>query len=192
MARRRDIPKDDMLDAAERFLTRLGYNGFSIRDLSEEVGISGASLHHHFPAKADLGVAIVERYRDRLNRRLADIEAAADDWPGRWNRIVDWFLRFCCDENKVCVLGSLAHDFHTLPPSMQGAAKLLHGNLHGWLTRFVAAAIRNGQLQTTLAADDEAAALLAKLQGAMVLSRTSSLPTDETSLNWLKLKAVQP
>lgn len=189
MARRRDIPKNDILDAAERLLLTLGYNGFSIRDLSDEVGISGASLHHHFPSKADLGVALVERYRDRLNRELAEIEAEADDWQRRWNRLVNWFSRLHYDGGRACMLGSLAHDFNTLPAPLQSAVRLLHGNLHGWLTRLVGAAIRAGQLQTNRPPDDEAAALLSMLEGAMLVARTSSTlqDTDTDPLYWLRV-----
>ena len=55
-----------LLNAAERRVRRSGYNAVSFRDLADDVGIKSASVHYHFPQKADLGVALVERYARRV------------------------------------------------------------------------------------------------------------------------------
>ena len=91
MARRRDIPRDEILDAAQHLLQTKGCHGFSLRDLGEEVGLRSASLHHHFPAKADLITAVVRRYRDRLNARIAAIEAETDSLMARLVRVSSLF-----------------------------------------------------------------------------------------------------
>ncbi len=186
MVRRRDIPKDEMLEAATRLLQTLGYNGFSIRDLAEEVGISAASLHHHFPSKAHLGIAVVERYRDRFNSELADIESSTEEWNTRWNRVVRWFERQQNDGGRVCVLGGLSHDFRTLPQELQASVHLLHGNMHGWLTRLVASARRSEQLETSLSSEDEASARLASLQGSLALARLNPSHGESGTLKWLR------
>ena len=54
-----------IMDAAERRIRELGYNGFSFRDIAADVGIKSASVHHHFPTKPALaavpgGVANVD------------------------------------------------------------------------------------------------------------------------------------
>ena len=43
-----------------------GFNGFSYADIASELGITKASLHYHFPGKAELGEALIERYADRF------------------------------------------------------------------------------------------------------------------------------
>ncbi|MDP2026901.1 TetR/AcrR family transcriptional regulator [Sulfuriferula sp.] len=39
---------------------RRGFNDFSYADIANEVGIRKASLHHHFPTKTDLGLALID------------------------------------------------------------------------------------------------------------------------------------
>jgi TetR/AcrR family transcriptional repressor of nem operon len=39
-----------------------GYGGLSFRELAKAIGIKSASIHYHFPAKADLGAALVQAY----------------------------------------------------------------------------------------------------------------------------------
>jgi TetR/AcrR family transcriptional repressor of nem operon len=60
------------MDFAEAHIRDRGYAGFSFRDLATEVGIKGASVHHHFPTKAKLAAAAAHRYAKRF---LAVVEA---------------------------------------------------------------------------------------------------------------------
>jgi len=50
-----------ILDIAERQMRQHGYNAVSYRDIAAEMGIKSASLHYHFPKKADLGISLVKR-----------------------------------------------------------------------------------------------------------------------------------
>ena len=54
--------KEQLLDSAESLIQTRGYNDFSFRDLAESVGISSASVHHHYRTKEALGVAVTSRY----------------------------------------------------------------------------------------------------------------------------------
>lgn len=50
-----------ILDAAEQLAQT---NGFSYADIAAMVKMQKPSLHHHFPSKVDLGVALIERYHE--------------------------------------------------------------------------------------------------------------------------------
>jgi TetR/AcrR family transcriptional repressor of nem operon len=56
--------KIEILDVAQEAIQKRGYNAFSYADLAEAVGIRKASIHHYFPSKADLGLAVIRRYRE--------------------------------------------------------------------------------------------------------------------------------
>ena len=64
---------DQILASARNFIVTGGYNGFSYADIAGEVGIRKASIHHHFPSKTDLGIAVVDRYIARFGTALAAI-----------------------------------------------------------------------------------------------------------------------
>ena len=68
--------KTALLDSAERAARTRGFDGFSFADLAEDVGIRKASIHHHFPTKAALSVALMQRYYTDLEKACADIDAA--------------------------------------------------------------------------------------------------------------------
>ena len=52
-----------------------GLNAMSYADVSARVGITNASLHYHFPAKADLASRADQRYSERFFAALDDIDA---------------------------------------------------------------------------------------------------------------------
>lgn len=54
--------RQQLLDSASALVRRQGYGAVSYADLADAVGIKPASIHHHFPAKDDLGAALVEAY----------------------------------------------------------------------------------------------------------------------------------
>src|SRR5437868_8980649 len=63
-----------ILDIAERLLQTRGFNNFSYADIADELGITKASLHYHFPGKAELGQALITRYADRFAEALREID----------------------------------------------------------------------------------------------------------------------
>src|SRR2546421_11598103 len=67
------------LDVAERLLQTRGFNNFSYADIADELGITKASLHYHFPGKAELGQALITRYAERFADALGEINRDTPD-----------------------------------------------------------------------------------------------------------------
>ena len=59
-----------ILDIASELLQTRSYTAFSYQDLSDRLGITKASVHHHFPSKQELLLAIVDRFAERQQRKL--------------------------------------------------------------------------------------------------------------------------
>ena len=57
----KNATKTKIMDTAEGFIVQGGYNAFSFRDIAEAVGIKSASVHYHYPTKADLVSAVMVR-----------------------------------------------------------------------------------------------------------------------------------
>src|ERR1700722_7592562 len=74
-----------ILDIAERLVQCRGFNGFSYADIAAELGITKASLHYHFPGKAELGDSPITRYAARfavpLALRTSSMRTAASPAP---------------------------------------------------------------------------------------------------------------
>src|SRR5258708_3171983 len=68
-----------IFDVDEQLAKTKGYNGFSYADIAAQLGVTKASLHYHFPSKAELGCALIERYRTVFGTALQAIDQEADE-----------------------------------------------------------------------------------------------------------------
>ena len=164
-----------ILDVAERLAQTRGFNGFSYADIAGELGITKASLHYHFPGKADLGRAIVERYSRTFADCLAQIDASGVEAPVALQRYVELYASVLRD-GRICLCGMLAAEFTTLPDGMRQAIRAFFDHNEGWLTRL----FDSGTCAKTLVfqgdARDAARLLTAGLEGAMLLARPYADP----------------
>jgi AcrR family transcriptional regulator len=60
-----------VLDAAARLFQSAGYHATGMHEVMREAGVTGGALHHHFPTKKALGLAVI---RERV------AEAVAETW----------------------------------------------------------------------------------------------------------------
>lgn len=85
--------RDEILDVSESLIRSVGFNGFSTRDVADAVGIKAASVHYHFPVKADIGVAVTERYTLRFLEQLGNPDTFEGDAKKVIVRYVGMFRR---------------------------------------------------------------------------------------------------
>lgn len=123
--------KNEILDCAQLLIQKRGYNGFSYADISEVVGIRKASIHHYFPAKDDLAVAVIERYREDFSDYLLKI-GEGKDWHGMIASYAEAY-RQVLEEEKLCLCGMLASDIDTLPEKARDALRHFFRDNVRWL-----------------------------------------------------------
>jgi TetR/AcrR family transcriptional repressor of nem operon len=160
---------DRILDVAERLVQLRGFNAFSYADVAEAVGIRKASLHYHFATKADLGVALVARYRRTFLTALSAIEADGGDAMARLTGYAELYgsvLR----KKRMCMCGMLATDAATLPKPMRESVAGFFSENVGWLSRVLDAGRKRGELAFPGAAAPTAAFFVSALEGAMLVA----------------------
>ena len=160
-----------ILDVAERLIQTRGFNGFSYADVAADLGITKASLHYHFPTKADLGLSLVRRYQvsfgealDALSRSGRDVRALLEGYVELYGSV----LR----KDRMCLCGMLAAEHTTLPTPMQQALQAFFDANERWLTAVLEAGRRNGELKLPAGAREEARLLVAGLEGALLVARS--------------------
>ena len=163
-----------LLEVAQRLVQTGGYQGFSFRDLSREVGIRTASIHYHFPTKTDLAVALVRRYRQAIGRAMKEIAAQRDSLAERLDATVRLYTDTLNDGSRICVCAALGGEYSSLPPEVRGELKELITDGERWLDRFLSEGRARGEVPKE--SDPQALARLwyAALQGALLVSRAGS------------------
>ena len=172
MARPRDITKAEIIDVARRLIETRGCNGFSVRDVSEEVGITTASLHYHFPTKGGLITEVLSQDRAKMNERMAAIEGEAETFAARTMMMTHQFSTSSKEPGAISPAVVAMVDLFTLPPECQAEVQQWFPNMEGWLTRFAMQARATGELATDRPVDIQVSEACASLLGSMLLSRT--------------------
>ncbi|NKB87203.1 MAG: TetR family transcriptional regulator [Acidobacteria bacterium] len=159
-----------LLDTAQTLIQTRGYNAYSYNDLAEAVGIKTASVHYHFPSKADLGVAVMARYRAQLAASLERIDTATTGCEPKLRQFIDIY-RTAESCGTMCLCGSLAHDLDTLPDEVRAEVNSYIEASTRWICRTIEAGIEQEGLTTSCSPSDMAATLVGSLQGSLLVSR---------------------
>ena len=168
-----DDIKTQLLDAAQLLVQTRGHNGYSYRDLAEQVAIRTASIHYHFPTKTDLAVALVRRYRDGIADAMAKIAVEKTSLADRLDGLGAVYRHCLKSDGRICVAAALAGEFASLPKAVQGELNRLITDSQGWVARFLTEGRTRGEIPPTC--DPAALARLwyAALQGALVMARAT-------------------
>jgi len=160
-----------ILDIAERLAQTKGYNGFSYADIAAELGVTKASLHYHFPSKAALGRALIERYEAAFGAALETIDRMAAKPPEKLRRYVELYDAVMRDD-RMCLCGMLAAEYATLPASMQAELKRFFDLNERWLAKVLLPGRQSGLFVFKESANERARLILAALEGAMLVARS--------------------
>jgi TetR/AcrR family transcriptional regulator, transcriptional repressor for nem operon len=164
-----------ILDIAARLVQTRGFNGFSYADIAAELQVTKASLHYHFPSKAELGRRLIERYERNFVDALDAIERQATDDLDKLRRYVRIYSDVLADE-RVCLCGMLAAEHGTLPEPMRQVLQHYFDVNERWLAGVLKAGRDAGTLRCEGAPREVASVLLGALEGAMLLARSYADP----------------
>ena len=186
MAREGDT-KDRILDEAQTLFQERGYNGFSYKHISERLGVRNAAVHYHYPAKADLGEAMVHRFRERFAQWVQHLDNKYHDNPVK---LLDGFITiprsYMKRSDMVCPLGVLESNFNILPEPMQRETRHLGRDMRSWLTELLEMGRQTGVFSFDGPAADKSLMISAALQGASIMASAESPALFETTVKQIK------
>jgi TetR/AcrR family transcriptional regulator, transcriptional repressor for nem operon len=174
MARKRQRSDGDtashILDIAERLVQSRGFNGFSYANVAVELSMTKASLHYHFPGKAELGEALITRYARRFSEALAEVDERVTDAPGKLNAYAGLYADVLRGR-RMCLCGMLAAEYQTLPQPMRDAVIRFFDANEAWLEQVLSDGRRAGTLSFAGSAREAARLIVSGLEGAMLVAR---------------------
>lgn len=165
-----------LLATAERLVRTRGYSAISYADLADAVGIRKASIHHHFPGKADLGAALASDYTRRFAALLDRIDESE---PRALERIEQYAAIYetSIEDGMLCLCGMLATEIRVLPEEVKAGVRRFFVQQLAWLTRVLAEGVARGELKLVGKPESTAERLLSSLQGATLVAWGMSDPS---------------
>lgn len=157
--------RDALLRSAEILLRSKGYAAFSYADLSDQIGIRKASIHHHFPTKENLGEALISQYIGLFTEKLQSIDELQADPVERLREYSHLFLS-SINDRLLPLCGALAAEMAALPESLQTLGRALLAQQLEWIEQNLVQAAQLHGWTLSRPAKDYALMLLSALEGS--------------------------
>lgn len=183
--------KEQILEVATKLVQTRGYSAFSCQDLSARLGITKASIHHHFPSKEDLGIAVAEKYRADVEAALAEAKRTSDDPHVQLDGYLQVVLEIIKTEDRICAVGSVQSDSNVVPATMGTSMCSLAPHVIGWIADVITAGQKRGVMDFPGTPAHHAAPIFSAAQGAMQDGRANGKQKARQVVEQIK-KILEP
>lgn len=164
---------DQILDSAEKMARIGGYDGFSFRDIAKDIGIRAASVHYHFPGKADLCAAMIRRYTDRVMATLPGPLDRSSEPDDLLQTYVHAYGRVLRDDKMMCLCGMFGAQIAYLPDNVKAEVKRFFELNIDWLERLLERKLPEETAQNRRV---RAAKIFATLEGGLIAAQVLNQP----------------
>src|ERR1700735_2283949 len=160
--------RDHIVELADQHIRSKGFNAFSYMHIAGIMEIRKAGIHYYFPAKSDLGNAVIEAEmrRIRIQRELYR------HLPGdeQLQKLITVFYHHS-QEDEICLNGALTPDYYTFAPPMQLMVQRMSNLVLEWAVDCLEKGRSEGRLHFAGPAADRALLLLSTLMSSLLLAR---------------------
>ncbi|HML14757.1 MAG TPA: TetR/AcrR family transcriptional regulator, partial [Xanthobacteraceae bacterium] len=143
----------------------------SYADIAATLRVTKASLHYHFPTKAELARRLMERYTESFLSALAQIDGGTASAREKLQRYVSIYADVLAN-NRMCLCGMLAAEYATLPKPVRTEVTRFFDANETWLAHVIDDARQSGGTQFAGSSTEAARLMIATLEGAMMLARS--------------------
>jgi TetR/AcrR family transcriptional regulator, lmrAB and yxaGH operons repressor len=180
---RPDRSRTALLDSAAMLFRRQGYAATGVNQILESAAVKAGSLYHHFPdGKQELAAAVVDIVGGDIERRLRaflESDLAVADIVDAWIDLMSAGLS--ADQRDGCPIEPIATESVNASPQVREASARAFG---GWCLAVADRLRADGWPNDD--ADQIALAVIALLEGALILSRITG---DAAALTAAKASA---
>jgi TetR/AcrR family transcriptional repressor of nem operon len=196
LTRKGQATRDRIVAAASRLMLDQGVARTTIEDIQAAAAVSPSQLYHYFPGKNALVLAVIEYQTGQV----MDVQCQGLDQLDGFDALGNWrdlMVNILTASQCVggCPLGSLASDLSEADPvarvQLANAFQMWESLIHDGLTRMQ----ERGELSSTADTAQLAVAMLAAVQGGLLLSQVNRSPDPlikavDTMIDHLRLLAV--
>lgn len=146
-ASRRQLVENELLDRAATLFAERGFEGTTLQDIAEAIGITRPSLYHYIKGKDDLLGMLVSGLTETAAAELAAMEASDLSWSERLSGAVrSVTLRICAHPSRFRLLD---RSEHILPEPFRRRHQAAKREILSHLSAIIDGGIRAGEFWPT-------------------------------------------
>jgi TetR/AcrR family transcriptional repressor of nem operon len=175
--------KSQIIQVATGLIKKYGYDSFSYKDLSDAVGITKATLHHHFPKKEDLGLAVLQKIENQLSY-LKEKTLEIKDAKERLDFIFK-NMRGTLENDEICPISSMQAEFNVIPDILKDKISDISEYELNLIAQVLEEGRSNGSFHFEGESRERALIMLTSYKGALMYSRSFNTSVIDTVLTIL-------
>jgi TetR/AcrR family transcriptional repressor of nem operon len=160
--------KERIMSVAKLMVQAHGYNALSFREIGKAIGVSSASIHHHFPTKGNLAAALAARYTHDGSEWLARLLSESKDPHICMTGYLGIFRAALLNENRMCLVGLMSAEYDDLPLEVRVEVERFTDVNVQWLAEVLSFKKSKAAKEEI---HDRALAIFTAIQGAQLVAR---------------------
>ena len=179
MTARNTDTKEEIVRIGTELIKSHGYNAFSYADIAEKLQVRNAAIHYHFRGKEDLLSEIIDQYIDLYTSLDKQLKAAGVSATIALEKFIE---RYSClvDASSICIIGSIASDYNTLPESVKEKVQQLVTMVLKMVEQTLAAGKKTGEFRFSEMPRTQTLLVMTNLAGGVQLARITGKKDYET------------
>jgi TetR/AcrR family transcriptional repressor of nem operon len=183
--------KPEIIQIAIDLVMKSGFDSFSYSDLANQLGIRKASIHHHFPKKEALGLAILDHIQEATAHHFDHISNQNIPATRKLDLAFNQGRDLCESGSMICPVSSFQAEFNVIPPAMQAKLREIEDLELAFFTKVLDQGRRENDFVFQGPPRDEAIFVASALKGALQYARTRDKSIFTKAVNQLK-RSLKP
>lgn len=165
LSKRGEQRRAELIEVAARLFARQGFDGTSLQQIADEVGVLKGSIYHYITTKEELLFEVIAGPHEDLLRNMATAESHAGSPLEKIAFFSMSHLRCNNTPERLLRAKVLDHDLHSLPADDLSKIAAARQTYADWLRQLIVAAKVQGEIPEALDPDVALMAVIGTLMG---------------------------
>jgi len=147
----------------------IGYHSFNYKQIATQLNIRNASIHHYFPSKEDLALAVINADKEDFNFLMDHVKAFSPS--KKIKALVDNYDQFYKNGKKLCVISTFGTSFNDVSDRIQNATADYGRIVNDWFENVLTEGLQSGEFTFKNDVKGVTALWMAALPGSLLVGR---------------------
>jgi TetR/AcrR family transcriptional repressor of nem operon len=176
--------REKIIELGRNLMQEIGYHSFNYKQIATKINIKNSSIHHYFPSKDDLAVAVIEQ--DKADFKALTQSIQSQSATEKVQALVDNYTQYFKNGRKLCVISTFGTSFNDVSESIRIASRE-HGALVGkWFKDVLVDGLATGEFTFKGDPDETTALWMSALPGCLIIGRMHGDEYFDLAMNRLK------
>jgi len=161
--------KDRIIELGRDLMQTIGYHSFNYKQVATQLDIKNASIHHYFPSKEDLALAVIRQDQEDFK---ALIQSVSHKTPTqKLEALIYNYTEYFKNGKKLCVISTFGTSFNDVSLEIQKATEEYGALVNDWLKSVFTEGRKTGDFTFKGKIEEITALWRATLPGSLMVGR---------------------